>query len=277
MTHPLYFGEQQIQLFELPNFADLPVSTQYTFRRTDALYSGPTPLDLAAVLHWLNGLESAEMLEQNMSMGAPLRHELSPYYAQLYPLDKISRGRSKLEIEALHQFKHISLSDVIGMSAAEFRQFLLCMADALTGERNKIRAAPLHTLPDQVGNFISYPSAEQILPRLSMIQGMIKKNISAPASFIATLLLATIGNCHPLKDGNGRLSRCLYNWTMNARLKVTYYLPIAELSAISEGGFLIRLKAAASRSEWEALAKYFEDALHVMIDLQRSEMAHKPA
>ena len=63
-------------------------------------------------------------------------------------------------------------------------------------------------------------------------------------------------NVHPFGDGNGRVARVVFNWMMLERARRFAYLPLSELAALSDGGFLLRLREAQYFGRWNGLVQF---------------------
>jgi len=76
--------------------------------------------------------------------------------------------------------------------------------------------------------------------------------------------MTSLCNLHPFADGNGRLSRIVFNALLTTDGVRTPYVPLYELGRVSRGGFLIASRLAQYRGDWSALASFLTAAADIM-------------
>jgi hypothetical protein len=185
-----------------------------------------------------------------------IRHELSPFLEKL-SFEVTHPARSQLELRALLSLSPETPSVVISRGIDYFKDFLFSLASSADGP-GSFRTFAVSTIPDRAGNKVIYPSASLIEGQISKLFDFLSVTYERSPSLCAGVLLAGICNIHPFKDANGRISRMLYNWLMSEISPNTFYLPIYEISALSGGGFLIRLRQAHYHNNWTPLISFLE-------------------
>lgn len=182
-----------------------------------------------------------------------LNHELSEYFGNASS-EVFIEGRSLGELRVL---THIGLPAV--NQDIDFQTFcdVLRLVKAATSEgQSEFRVQEIRTAPDRNGQCVAYPSASHIPEQLKRIHEHWVRHVPDEPGWAALVVMTALTNLHPFDDGNGRLGRILFNWTLNQRKEHVLYLPIYELAALSRGGYLIRLRQAQYHSQWEPLAHW---------------------
>lgn len=237
-------------LLRLPADAE-DVSARQIARRLSSVFKN-LRAGMEMTSSWLAGhpLRTGRLgpFEQN-----ELDHELSDYFGNANS-EIFIEGRSLEELSTLTR---------IGLPAVnrdiDFRTFcdVLQLINAATSEgRTAFRVQEVRTAPDRNGQCVAYPTASHIPEQLKRIHEHWAQHVSGEPGWAALVVMTALTNLHPFDDGNGRLGRILFNWTLNQRKEHVLYLPIYELAALSRGGYLIRLRQAQYHSQWEALAHW---------------------
>jgi Fic/DOC family len=124
-----------------------------------------------------------------------------------------------------------------------------------------IRSGPSAIQPDGQGVQIAFTAYEQILPRLNAIAAF-TRDYRVPTSFRAIALQAAILNLHPLHDGNGRVSRALFNCVLwGEHLCPELYIPVYELRRYAPHTFEICLRSAEIQDNWHPITKLYAELI----------------
>lgn len=123
------------------------------------------------------------------------------------------------------------------------------------------RGGFVHCLPDRSGCSVRFPAPDEIVPRLWQIFECLSFNYTRHPVFAATVALSAISSLHPLSDGNGRLSRVMFNIIIAKRFGLDLYIPLYELSEISRGGYIISVREAQYNNSWTSLSQFILNCL----------------
>lgn len=140
----------------------------------------------------------------------------------------------------------------------------------LTGGASTKRRAGITTAPDREGVSVEFPTIAEVVAQLRwlwrQIHGPEKDRL--PGVLVATAALVILTNAHLFTDGNGRLSRAVFNHVLHRHgMPVDVYIPVYEFALRSRGGFLIRVRQAELRGEWEPLVEYILNMLQICADM----------
>ncbi len=133
-----------------------------------------------------------------------------------------------------------------------------------------IRSGPSAIQPDGGGVMIEFAAPQHIAPRLDAMAAFYR-DPSVPNSFKAIALQAALLNLHPLRDGNGRVSRALFNCVLwGDHVGPALYVPIYDLREHAPYTFEICLRSAEIQDNWQPIAGLYaeliesreRDALH---------------
>ena len=202
---------------------------------------------------------------------APLRHPLSAHFVALNGPPEAAT-RSEAECDALNWFE----SRPPLLREANQACFLQAMEDLnrrLTGVRGGWRTGGISTAQDLQGNRIRFPPHSCVRPQMEQLRRLLRHGVvDRPAVFTATMALVLLTNCHPFRDGNGRVARVLFNHILRTGgMRAGVYVPVYELVARSEGGYLIAVRQGELRGDWEPLLKFVMNMLGVHVALARWE------
>lgn len=201
--------------------------------------------------HRLDDLSSGSIL---------LSHELSDYFmAQGEPVG-IDRLRSKSERRAL-QSRLLPPGFPYVHHAQDFVTGLEQLASYFLNEECLIRTRGLQCVPDKSdARWVFLPPAS-IRPRLLDLHACLMDNHRrVPSLFCATVAILAIWFCHPFRDGNGRVGRCLFQLILKSGgLRPGVTLPLRELFSLSRGGHLIRARMVLTRDDWLPILDFFSN------------------
>lgn len=183
-----------------------------------------------------------------------LAHELSQHMvgasSQIF-----EDGRSLAEMRALSTMNlpsPLSIND-----PHEFLYVLSAMRNSVGDGCVDFRHHAAGSGRDRLGNRVIYPPAIVIADRLKAIFGCWNSYKAGEPAFAGIVAMTALMNLHPYLDGNGRVGRMLFNWTFQQGLSERPYIPIYEISAFSNCGYLVRLRMAQYLANWEPLARFF--------------------
>ena len=188
--------------------------------------------------------------------GCELRHELSGYLAPA-STEAFTDGRSLAECHVLKQAGLPSAKAVADGNFSLFCETLKGFHHAMGLTDTGFRSRPVYTQRDRAGVCTVYPGQELIYPQLERIYVHWKRYFHMSRGFAAVVAMVALLNVHVFNDGNGRVARLFFHWTLNEGRGSPLYLPIYELSALSQCGYLIRLRQASYHSDWRPLFAYF--------------------
>ena len=124
-----------------------------------------------------------------------------------------------------------------------------------------VRSTPSASARNRAGWRVRYPEPESVQTEVRLIQRWINDNLPNSALWTASIAMVSLATLHPLVDGNGRLSRMLFNLILHyGGLQRGAYVPVSEVFAASSGGKELREKHAYYRGDWGPFISYILDA-----------------
>lgn len=182
---------------------------------------------------------------------APLRHPLSDAYLE-------RNGPAEAPIRA--DIESAAL-DMLGSSLdtadpAVFARALASANDHVTGGGGGWRQGHVGTAPDMCGNSIVFPPRARAGDQIDRLRKLLGR-ADIPAIFTAAMALALLTNCHPFRDGNGRVARLIFNHALRrGGMPPDVYIAFSELAGRSDGGYLIALRQGELRGQWEPFLEF---------------------
>lgn len=176
-----------------------------------------------------------------------LEHELSKYMAP-HTTDMFEDGRTVLEYAVC-----LRLPDVASVAELDFpgfRSFLLDLQGSMVAGKGGFRSGDIATTADRTGASVRYPESRAIDTGLRSIHEFWRNHAHAEPALAGVMTMVALLNLHPFKDGNGRVSRVVFNWTLNGGRLQRVYLPLYEIAALSRCGYLVRLRQAQYHANW---------------------------
>jgi len=238
------------RFLDLPRRLEVMGDCAFLNDRLENIFRNANQNEMRKILRWLTRAPI-----QNHDPGVlrveDLKHDLSERMQPAVndaPID----GRSIAELRILK-----TLPSIGGITDYEsFFELLIYVQQAACKTPAGIRTATINTRPDRLGNCVRYPAPELIRPSLVRLYKYWQERVLPLPACVAVVMLAALANIHPFYDGNGRVARIFFNYVLNSltpsRLE-PIYLPIYEIAAFSNCGFLIRLRQAQYFGEWEPL------------------------
>jgi hypothetical protein len=242
-----------IPLLKLPAW-DRDVTIQPSANRLWQIFAEAPPDAMDPVIAWLQRKPVCRR-DPGRFHWHELRHELSCYMVWS-GTETFTDGRTLIEYQALRRADWLSASVIASGSFQAFCEVLRYFHRSLGFRQNAFRTGKVYTRKDQAGVYTVYPDPEVICVQLERIYAHWRHHFYHARGFAAVVAMTAILNLHPFPEGNGRVARLFFNWTMSEGRDSPLYLPIYELSALSQYGYLIRLRQAGYHSEWHPLFSY---------------------
>lgn len=244
----------QIGLLKLPAWGDGTTSFQPLANRLWRIFAKAPSSAMIYVIEWLRG-QPIRRSDAGLFQKHELRHELSRYVTS-NSTETFVDGRTLMEYQVLRQSCWPSARMIASGTFQSFCETLRSFHGALGFPESRFRTQVAYTLRDRAGVCTAYPGAEVIYPQLERIFAHWKQHFHAVPGFAAVVAMAALLNVHPFTDGNGRVARLFFHWAINEGRDSPLYLPIYELSALSQYGYLIRLRQATYHLNWCPLFSY---------------------
>lgn len=149
----------------------------------------------------------------------------------------------------------------------------------LLGVPTVVRASGAATIVGGDGRYVRYPSPDRILARLGELHTVLQRSRAQPPVFSAALALVAITNCHPFKDGNGRVARIVFNLVLQGADGKGPYVPLYDLGNRPWGSLTLLMRAAELHEKWEELFDFLAAAFEVSrmlraeLEFQRRDMS----
>jgi len=239
---------------KLPKVGDFDARALDLLVSTEALCRDADAASVARLDDWLDG-DPVRTRNTGALRHDELTHRLSPWMGGADDATH-AQGRSLLEMRALARLELPPARAVVHEGADAFANTLVAVARAVGEDDAALRRGPVASLRDANGVRIVYPAPGLIRPRLDEIRDYARAHIAECRALVATVAMVAIMNVHPFGDGNGRVARVVFNWMMLERARRFAYLPLSELAALSDGGFLLRLREAQYFGRWNGLVQF---------------------
>lgn len=246
-------SEIHVEIMALPAFEAMSATLRLLFCEIDDIVRAAKPEAAREISRWLN---ATPLRQTNYGKFQPieLEHPLSAYAATANS-EVFEDGRSQLEQVTLERIRTRTTSSRSPLNEDEFVEHLSYI-HTLVGCRGTIRECTVHNGVDRHGDRVVYPDANELIGALRRIYEHWALYHGKQPAFAATVAMVALMNLHPFPDGNGRVARVFFNWTLNFERKSVVYLPLYELSALSNCGYLIRLREAQYFGRWEPIVSY---------------------
>lgn len=222
-------------------------------KRLERIFSSAKDDAMKKVIKWLAS-DPVSTHDLGPFYGHELTHELSAFISP-HCTEVPQGGRSLAEYSALENFR--LKIDFQSADYDTFCDFLRKIHNVVTpGSPTSFRTHAVYSAKDSLGHRIAYPSAPLIHPQLRRIHAYVNSHMANARGLAAVVTMTAIMNTHPFSDGNGRVARIIFNYIMNHGRSNTIYLPIYEISAFSQCGYLLYLRQAQFHAQWHGLIKY---------------------
>lgn len=196
-----------------------------------------------------------------------LEHRLSWCFFEKPP-HKDWTKRTAIEQSALTKM-HTSLwyFAVAGMHE-EFRCALGDLCTLGLGVVSCYRTIQQVSTTEARGGRVIFPNATLASIRLGEVVDMLNQQPKPYPSwiFFATVIMVCISNAHPFTNGNGRVSRMLFNSVLRwgGGMPGDAYIPLYEINEMARGGFELRVREAELGHGWDKLAHYICDVIEIV-------------
>jgi hypothetical protein len=216
------------------------------------------------IIHAYKSLDDNTVIHSYPAM----RDELSPYLSRVVniPDMKYSLNRCLREYKVWSSEKDQIKLAINGRGLQQVMGKFHRLLRAGTGELRKTGAC---LRPDERGNSIVFPNATKCEPLIGMLEQFLLENAEQYPGLSAVVGLVAVVHIHPFSDGNGRTARTLFNALLSGYGEHQHFVPIALLSSLSEGGYLLKLRRAMYGGDWEAIGNYFASAIKLSAKMQK--------
>lgn len=175
-----------------------------------------------------------------------LRHELSRYM----PQNKKAYVRSARDTEERRLLDLWITLEAKGESLTN--KIIKCHQNVFPNTTG-IRQTNLSTAPDQNARIALYASPHKINTEINRLDQVCASYLPISRTAAALVSMVSLTSIHPFSDGNGRVSRVLFNALFWKGEKYHPYISIGAISDISSGGFLLGVRSAQRRGDWSHL------------------------
>ncbi|MDQ0462413.1 hypothetical protein QO010_000161 [Caulobacter ginsengisoli] len=151
------------------------------------------------------------------------------------------------------------------LAAADPAAFIALLKDIAAAASDRpaaeFRTGPAETVPDDWGQFVRYPDAAEVPDQMARLWAFLHQTWPDDPVRAAVVAYVAIQNAHPFADGNGRLSRIVFNSLVRP---AGPYLPLRELNGLTRGGLLMPMRGAEIHDRWEAFAVALGQAVRTL-------------
>ena len=188
-----------------------------------------------------------------------LRHQLCAYMAPPLVAAWEETDRTPIERRVLDENMPELLHCVNTGLSQRMRELLQNLAMQLTHGQAHLRTGQMRVRGSDRQVDIHMPSAEQADAQLTRIAERLFLPRRQHALSEAAQILALVVNAHAFGDGNGRLSRLLFNFVLRQQgtLPHSAYVPVFAGCRAAGGGYEIRLRQAELHGNYSPLVTFF--------------------
>lgn len=122
------------------------------------------------------------------------------------------------------------------------------------------REGGVSTMPDRFNNVVDYPAPALVHSLLDELDCFRLKYTLGFPYCTAVVTFVAIVHAHPFNDGNGRTARTALNVLTSIAAGRMVALPLAIISLLTNGGFILKLRRAMHGGEWTGLFHFLAEA-----------------
>lgn len=231
---------------EIPTFNSLSDTEKQSLLRINELYL-QLPSSVATILEYVSANE--DKFKASWSC-----HELSSYYMQANE-PRVYRNKTTSNERSVASIAIEAAKPIENMTVVNFKKVIRVVLSTLNAGR--LRKGYVYTVKDLNGSSVRYPPPHSLRLLLEPLRQLIVHSSDCPA-YAAVVAYVVISGAHPLTDGNGRLSRIIFNAIMMYNFRGVGYLPLYEISMLSGGSHILGCREAHYYGEWENIISFFE-------------------
>lgn len=243
---------RQMKLIELPSSDSEIDRYRAVAEGIHRSFACATPQAMQKIMAWLSG-QPIRRRNLDYFESSELEHELSEHMSP-HVTDEFEDGRTVLEYGELLRLPDVW--SIAGQGFSYFCNFLLALQATVAAGEGGFRCSDIGTATDRAGARVCYPGFHTIDPGLRSIYEFWNCHVYSDPALAGVMAMAALLNLHPFRDGNGRVARIIFNWTLNYGRQDPVYLPLYEISALSRCGYLIRLRQAQYHANWGPLLHF---------------------
>ena len=137
------------------------------------------------------------------------------------------------------------------------------------------REGRVSTMPDMFKNVVDYPSVDSV-PSLLHELDTFRQRYGALFPFCsAAVAFVAIVHAHPFSDGNGRTARTAFNVLTSIAIGRAVSLPLAVITLLTDGGFVLKLRRAMHGGEWAGFFRFLAAAGCAFADVELPSKAYR--
>jgi len=236
----------------LPAYEELAAATREKLAHTDRILRDIPP-----------GVFAVEQLPSSgdRHFWSSMEHDLS------FVFDIPQDASDALQVAAVrheHAVALASIQDFINAMAMDDPAALVAFAKRCCqrfGVPEDIRTGDIRTNSERGGHVV-FPPASLLTERYTDLFRFLRESPGNGPSFRSTVAMVLITNAHAFGDGNGRLSRLLFNVNQwREGIPCHTYFPWPIFFHRSKGGILIRVRKAEIHGTWDDLLLQFCDGV----------------
>lgn len=180
-----------------------------------------------------------------------------------YHLGVAGPRKSKTDTEISFFPKMLSIVD--GIDAQKSVRYLIPLLEdvssSVLGRKSSIRAKPIFIAKDWYGRSVQFPDHHSIRPQLQLICDLLVYSKASTVYKAVACYILLVG-AHPFLDGNGRVSRMLFNAILvSGGLHPSAYIPLKEILDITQGSLAIRTRRVLMRGDWVPIFEGLSSAI----------------
>ncbi|MGO4744837.1 Fic family protein [Serratia quinivorans] len=179
-----------------------------------------------------------------------LKHRLSAYVDNImFANENKSSNKDFLAFSSLDKI----LVDIL-RDDDSFMSFIVSMGLKFSTE-NGVRTVSVRTVPESDGSYTEFLDVQHLSSELRKLRLFILNNYTDNKLFCSIIASVFFMHIHPLHDGNGRVSRVLFNLILGR--DINNYIPMTELCHVARSGYVLSLREAFLFSEWDSVIMFY--------------------